>query len=410
MGRAERSPAGRPLGYDSRPPAGGVRVNVVFLSPHFPPQFWHFCAALKAEGATVLAIGDTPAHELSADLRSVLDEYYVVPDMNRYDDTLRAMGWFVHRYGRIDRIDSLNEHWLELEARLREDFNIPGQRPADTARNRSKTAMKEIFRGAGIETTEGEKLTSTAHAWALAEKWGYPLVVKPDVGVGAARTFRIRNEAELRAALAERLDGYVMERFEPGVLTSFDGLVDRQGRIVFCTSHLFSAGIMDIVNSRMTMHYYNRRELPPVLEETGRRAVEAFGIRERFFHFEFFETEAGTLRALEVNVRPPGGFTTDLMNYSADVDIYRLWAQVLTGKSLEGFSYERRYHVAHVGRRYDVTYRHPHGEVLERVGAALCFHRAMPPILAGAMGDHMYVVRHPELEVLEELIGFIEAV
>jgi len=42
--------------------------------------------------------------------------------MHNYDEMLRALGYFTHRYGKIDRIDSLNEYWLETEARLRTDF------------------------------------------------------------------------------------------------------------------------------------------------------------------------------------------------------------------------------------------------------------------------------------------------
>src|SRR6185437_16244208 len=97
-------------------------------------------------------------------------DYVHVHAMERYDEVLKAVGYLISRHGRIDRIDSLNEHWLELEARLREDFNVFGQRPADTARNRSKSNMREVFRSAGVLCTEGERLTSRDHAWALAEK------------------------------------------------------------------------------------------------------------------------------------------------------------------------------------------------------------------------------------------------
>jgi len=41
----------------------------------------------------------------------------------------------------------------------------------------------------------------------------------------------------------------------------------------------------------------------------GEPLVEAFRVRERFFHFEFFRRPDGTLWAMEVNMRPPGGMT-----------------------------------------------------------------------------------------------------
>ena len=66
------------------------------------------------------------------------------------------------------------------------------------------------------------------------------------------------------------------------------------------------------------------------LEEAGRRTARAFDVRGRFFHFEFFRADRdGGIVALEVNLRPPGGLTTDMFNYANDIDIYREWARVV---------------------------------------------------------------------------------
>ena len=397
--------AGRAVARQEEP----VPVNVLFLSPHFPPQYHLFCRALADEGVTVLGLADAPPEALAPELADVLDDYCRVPDMSRYDDVLKAVAGLIHRHGRIDRIDSLNEHWLELEAQLREDFNVPGQRPADTARNRSKSAMRETFHAAGVPCSEGERYTSADQARSLARKFGYPLVFKPDVGVGAAHTFRVDSDAALNKVLEQPLDGFVIERFERGRLTSYDGLTGADGRIVYATSHIFSTGIMDIVNNQLTMDYYSRRSIPPLLVELGRKVVAAFGVRERFFHAEFFESEQGGFRALEINVRPPGGFTTDMMNYGANIDVYKLWAKVLTHQDLSGFSFERTFHVAHVGRRDELTYRVPHDEVVRAMGARLILTGPMPPILAGAMGDTFYMLRDPDEASLLKAIAMIEA-
>lgn len=383
-------------------------MNVLFLSPHFPPQFHLFCKALKQAGVNVLGLGDAPAQSLAPEVHDSLSAYFHVHDMNRYDDVMRAVGYLIYKHGRIHRLDSLNEHWLELEARLREDFNVPGQRPEDTARNRSKTRMRELFRQTGQASSEGERVTSSDQARALVDRFGYPVVLKPDVGVGAARTFRVDNQAQLEAALQEPLVGYVMERFEKGPLTSFDGLTDGNGRILFATSHVFSTGIMDIVNRRLTMHYYSRRAIPPALEEAGRRIVEAFGVRERFFHVEFFETESGGYRALEINVRPPGGFTTDMMNFSSDIDIYQLWADLIRGRDLSDWKYERKYFCAHVGRRHAQHYALDHHAVLDLLGKRLVLQGEMPPVLAAAMGETYYCFRDPDEASLLATIAALE--
>src|SRR5262245_20154841 len=101
-------------------------MNVVFLSPHFPPQFHLFCRALLGRGARALGVGDAPPERVELPVWESLSDYVFVPDMERYDGLLRAAGYLTWRYGRIDHIDSLNEHWLGVEARLREDFNVRG--------------------------------------------------------------------------------------------------------------------------------------------------------------------------------------------------------------------------------------------------------------------------------------------
>jgi hypothetical protein len=92
-------------------------------SPHFP-NYRLFCYHLHMLGVNVLGLADEPYDLLSPDLKASLTEYYRVNDMHSYDELVRALGYLTHRYGKIDRIDSLNEYWLETEARLRTDFNI----------------------------------------------------------------------------------------------------------------------------------------------------------------------------------------------------------------------------------------------------------------------------------------------
>ncbi|MFZ5470990.1 MAG: ATP-grasp domain-containing protein [Myxococcota bacterium] len=384
-------------------------MNVVFLSPAFPPQFFSFCVALRERGVNVLGLGDTPAHELRQELKEALGEYYHLPDLGWYADGHRALAYFIWRHGRIDRIDSHTEHWLGLEAQLREDFNVPGPRPAELQARRSKSGMAELFQKCGVPHVEGELFRSAAQTQAYAQRVGFPLVFKPDLGVGAARTFKVSDDKELAEALAHPLAGYIVQPFQRGDITSYDGLVDREGRVVFETSHVYSAGIMEVVNEQRDVSYWNRREIPPELAKLGRQVVEGFGVRERFFHVEFFELPKGGYRALEINLRPPGGFTTDMMNYSADIDVYRLWARVLSGDSVEGFAYERKYHVAHVARRHGRSYLVPHDELARELGERLLWHRPMPHAFAGAMGDEVYMIRDPDFARLQKAIGRIQA-
>ena len=76
-------------------------------------------------------------------------------------------------------------------------------------------------------------------------------------------------------------------------------------------------------------------EISPDLAEIGGRLVRAFDVRERPFHFEFFRLPDGSLAALEVNMRQPGGLTVDMWNWANDIDFYRAWAEVVVGGTTE---------------------------------------------------------------------------
>lgn len=384
-------------------------MNFLFISPHFPPQFLQFCKALREKGICVLAVGDVHESQLTHSLRAVLNEYVFVPQLESYEEAYRAVAGLISRHGRIDRVDSHNEHWLELESRLRDDFRIPGPGHAQMALWRSKSSMASLFKKAGVLYPESVTVESWDKALKFAKHKGYPLVIKPDVGVGATRTFKILKESELREAFAHSLDGYILQPFIEGTMGSYDGLVDARGRVVADFAHVYSSGVMEVVNQRLDMSYWTRREIPESLRENGRRIVEVFGITERFFHIEFFERPNGTYCALEVNVRPPGGFTTDMMNYSADIDIYRLWAQMIAGDNVEAFSLQRKFHVAHVSRRKDKPYRFSYEDIQRELTERLLFHCHLPEAWATAMGDEAFLIRAQDFAELKQDMLFIQA-
>ncbi len=382
-------------------------MNIVYLSPQFPPQYYQFCRQLKLAGANVLGLADTPYDQLAQEVRDALTEYYRVEDMHNYDALVRACGYFTHKYGKIDRFDSLNEYWLDTEAHIRDDFNIFGVRTDTIGFIRKKSLMKEKFRDAGVTVAPGAVVHTLAEAAALIAKTGYPVVAKPDAGVGAMNTHRLDDEAALAAFFENKpAVDYIIEGFVHGDIFSFDGLTDRNGRPVFYTAHNFSQGIMETVNEARHISYYSLREIPSELEALGRQCLEAFDVRERFFHIEFFRTDAGQYVGLEVNMRPPGGYTTDMFNYANDIDIYRAWAQLLvTGRT--DLTYSRKYHCCYASRKYSIPYRHSHDEIMARYGHIMMQVVSVPGVFGSALGDIGYIFRSPELKVIKEVTAYI---
>jgi biotin carboxylase len=363
---------------------------------------------LHGLGANVLGLSDEPYSLLRPELISALTEYYRVNDMHSYDELLRALGYFTHRYGKIDRIDSLNEYWLEYEAHLRTDFNIPGLKDQEIARIKRKSLMKQTFIDAGVPVARGRVARSIREAKYLIRQTGYPIVAKPDIGVGAAKTFKINNDADLQAFFEQKPEvDYILEEFIQGTICTFDGLTDREGNPVFFTSHQYSQGIMETVNDDSDIYYYSLRKIPEDLEEAGRRVLKAFNVRERFFHFEFFRDQNDRIVALEVNIRPPGGMTTDMFNFANDIDIYKEWAQIIVHNRFTA-EYKRKYHCCYIGRKSSINYYHSNEQVIATLGEKVVHHERISGIFSAALGDYGYLVRSPDLDEIYQMAEYIQ--
>lgn len=382
-------------------------MNVVYLSPHFPENYIAFVEALNGRGASVLGIAELPYDHLPERLKPVLTDYYQVSDMENYDEMLRAVAFFSHKYGKINHLDSLNEHWLFTEAKLRTDFNIPGIHNDTIADMKYKSRMKQRFVHAGIRVARGLVTDNIADAGSFIREVGYPVVAKPDSGVGAANTYKISDETQLQRFFENKPDiPYIFEEFISGRIETFDGLTDQFGNLVYCTGHVYSDGVMDVVNNDRHVYYYSFREIPADVEEMGMRIFREFNLKGRFFHFEFFRTEDGSLVALEVNMRPPGGYTTDMFNFGSDINIYEQWANMVT-MNIFNTAYQRKYHVAYVGRKWRFDYAYSTAEIEEICGEKLVYHDYVSGIFSLAMGNYGYIVRHPDLEELMKCVHLI---
>lgn len=385
-------------------------MNIIYLSPHFPPNYYLFCVHLNELGVNVLGLADESFDRLRPELRNALREYYRVSDMHNYDELLRACGYFTHRYGKIDRIDSMNEYWLETEARLRTDFNIPGPDLAAIDRMRRKSKMKQMFSKAGVDVAKGKVIHDVNEAKQFIDEIGYPIVAKPDSGVGAAYTFKITNDSELASFFNQKSPtDYLLEEFIRGQIFTFDGLTDKVGKVVFYTSHTYSQGIMETVNDDSLIFYYSLRDIPPDLEEAGLRVVKTYKLKERFFHFEFFRSEDdGRILGLEVNMRPPGGLTTDMFNYANELDIYKEWANVIVHNRFSA-AYFRPYHCCYISRKFNKKYLHSHVEILEKYGDQILHHDSISGIFSAALGNYGYLTRSADLSEIENIAEYIQA-
>ena len=393
-------------------------MNFIFVSPQFPRVYWNFCDRLKKKGVNVLGIGDTPYDQLQHEVRESLTEYYFVPSLADYDQMLRAVAFFTFKYGRIDWIESNNEYWLASDAQLRTDFNVrTGWQTGDIEHIKNKYAMKPFYHKAGIPTARLAKVTTLAAGEEFLAEVGYPVIVKPDTGVGATDTYRIDNHDELRHFYASKPTvPYVMEEFVTGDICSYDAIVDADSNPIFESMTVWPPSVMDIVLYQLDLSYYTTDIVPDALKKAGRATLKAFHVHSRFVHLEFFRLtkdkpglgKVGDFVGLEVNMRPAGGYTTDMMNFAHSTDVYEIWADMITANRRLLPDRNEHYYCAYASRRDFHRYVHTHDEILTRYAGKIVMCERMPEMMWPQMGNHMYTAKLNGQAETDEFIRYVQ--
>lgn len=392
-------------------------VNVVFISPHFPLYFHNFCSRLKERGANVLGIGDENYNLISRETKESLTEYYKVSNLKNLEEVKKACEFYENKYGKINWIESQNEYWLETEANLRSEFNVStGTKIENMGSIKYKSKMKSIYEKAGVPVARYNLVTTFENSLEFIKDVGYPVVVKPDNGVGASSTYKLNNYDDLTHFFETKNDNilYIMEEFVFGHVETFDGIADSNKNILIASSHVMIYSIMDCVNENKEAAFYSQPIKGTDLEIIGAKVVKEFDTRSRFFHFEFFRLDKdkeglgkkGDIVGLEVNMRAPGAYMPDMINYTYDIDIYSAWADMLIyDKSF--INVDVKYCVGYVSRRNNINYKYSIEEIKDKYKDKILLDVEVPKVLAEAMGNRVFLFRSKKEEDIMEIINFI---
>ncbi|MBQ7826504.1 MAG: ATP-grasp domain-containing protein, partial [Clostridia bacterium] len=231
---------------------------------------------------------------------------------------------------------------------------------------------------------------------------GYPVIVKPDNGVGASSTYKLKNDDQLNYFFATKENDvlYIMEEFVNGTVHTYDAVIDANGQPLFETGNVTMDSIMDTVNTNGNSCYYIEKTLPDAMREVGRKTVEAFGVKSRFVHLEFFVLnddqpalgKKGDILGLEVNMRPSGGWSADMFNFANSCDVYKIWADMVAFNTRtvkdEGAEH---YFCCYCGRRDGKNFVMDHNAIMAKYGDRIKMAQRVPKALSGAMADMMYL-------------------
>ena len=392
-------------------------MNVIMISPGYPAEMAFFARGLAAAGASVIGIGDQPPSAVPQVAREALTHYLQVGSLAAGDAVAAAVDELA-QHMRIDRVECLWEPYMLLAARLRDELGLPGLTVGQTFPFRDKELMKELLGAAGLRTPGHESTDTVAGVWAAAERLGFPLIVKPIAGAGAADTYRADSAAELDAILPmlRHLPQVIVEEFVDGEEFTYDTIC-AGGQVLFENICWYRPRplIMKLHEWISPVTVALRALDAPDLQAgraLGVAALKVLGFRDGFTHMEWYRKADGEVVFGEIGARPPGGRLVDVMNYATDADLFLAWAEAITHGRISR-PIERRYNAAVIFKRARGAGRITGYEGLDHLMAEYGEHVAALELLpvgaprrdwrAAIISDGMVIVRHPELSKTLEM-------
>lgn len=397
-------------------------MNVLMISPAFPHQMPYFTMGLAQVGARVYGVGDQPKHALDEGVKRALADYLQVRNLWDEQETVAQVRQWL-RGRSVDRVECLWEPGVVLAGRLREALGVPGLTAAQSIPLRDKVAMKQVIEAAGLRTPRAARARTSAECREIAERFGYPLIIKPIAGAGSADTYELRERSDLEEALAKirHVDEVTIEEFVEGEEHTFD-TVCANGEILFENVGWYRPKpLVARLNEWVSPQTICLRNIDaPELQggrRLGREVIRALGFRDGFTHMEWFRTPAGEAVFGEIGGRAPGGNMVHGMNYACDADLFVGWAEAITRGRI-GQDLRKKHNVGLVFKRAQGSgnrvVRHDGLErVLARIGEHIAYFEVTP---IGApkkdwrqvvTGDGWFAVRHPDLATLLEMADMI---
>ncbi|MGB7447919.1 MAG: ATP-grasp domain-containing protein [Ornithinimicrobium sp.] len=394
-------------------------MNIVFVEPHFPKNQREFVRALSHAGAHVIGVGETPADYLDEELRSWMGHYEQVgsvTDVDQMTDVVRRVQSWVW----VDRLEATIESHTLPAALVRENTGIPGVSVHTTWLCRDKPSMKHALREAGVPTAASTGADTVEEVRQFAAAVGYPLILKPRDGAGAAGTSRVADDHELEVALGQFGAGttsIAVEEFVEGHEGFYDTISINGHPTLDFACHYFP-GVLEAMRHRWISPQYistNRLDgggLYDEIKEMGRRVCAALGITTSATHMEWFHGPKG-LKFSEIGVRPPGVGCWDLYSAANDIDVYLAWAQaVLYGGT--DIRPSRSHSAGIIALRPDQDGQITHYSGLEavenRYGRWILDAHLPPsgtptqPVENGYMANAWVRMRHPDFDTLHSML------
>lgn len=403
--------------------------HVVFIAPRFLENTNRYVKAFAELDITLSLISGDPATSITPSVRRRIAGHYRVDNCLDPVQLTTAVRAITTSIGKVDRLAGVLEELQEPMAAVRDAVGIEGL-TSELARNfRDKDRMKAVLRAKGLPVAKSTLARSRDDIAAFIDQVGYPVIVKPQAGLGSRATYRIENAQELAALTPPTATQPVqVEEFVRAREHTCETVTIRGEAVWRCGTRYFPSPLEVLETPWIQYSVMLPREADDPtwtkFHPTNGAALTAlFGDKAKtaagtaLSHMEWFLRDDGTALVNEVGCRPPGVQIMPLMSIAHEMDMFAAWARLI---ALDEFTPRPRKHAAGSaffrgqGNGQKIVAVSGIEKAIERCGDALVEMRTPKvgqPRSAHYEGEGWAIVKHPTTEgVKQALLALIENV
>ena len=393
-------------------------MHVVFVAPFFMDTTLRFVRAVaELPGVNVGLVTQEPKDKVPADLRASLAGFAQVDDAMSPSHIRQGVELLSRKLGKPQRLLGTLEHIQVQLAEVRDMMNISGLRAEHAHNFRDKARMKDALRAAGLPCARHREILQPQDARDFVAQIGFPIVIKPREGVGAAVTFRVDTEEELEDALQvirpSPQRAAVAEEFITGEEHSFE-VVSVAGKPVWHSLTKYDPPPLDVLRNpwiQWTVMLPREIDAPQwdAVREVGFKALKTLGMATGISHMEWFRRKDGTVAISEIAARPPGAQIMTLNTFAHDADLYKAWASLVVFDKFTPLERKFAAGAAFFRGQGQGRVKRIHGlEQAQKDLGHLVVEARLPqigqPQASSYEGEGYAVIRHPETRIVEKAL------
>jgi len=320
--------------------------HVTFVAPRFLETTNRYLASFASlDDVTLSVISEDPESAIPGPLRPRIAGHYKVGNSLDASQLTVAAAAIGKSLGRIDRLAGALEQLQIPMARARDALDIDGMRNDVAQSFRDKDRMKAVLRAHNVPVAKSALTESPDALRAFIGSVGFPVIVKPQAGLGTRDTYRVTSKEDLDALFQQgvvpsserplQVEEFVKAREHTCETVTIRGVpVWRSGTRYLPTplevlEHPWIQYCVLLPREEADTEWtrFEAINTSALTALFGRAASTAAGTA--LTHMEWFLRDDGSALVNEVGARPPGVGIMPLMSLAHDTDMFRDWAKLM---------------------------------------------------------------------------------